>query len=142
VASVLTFNDDAAVQGTVDALHRQLTTLGGGYEEMLLAAARWADIETDGTLPTDERVAVRTTRGPLAFDLPERLLPADAAAWYGSTEFSLDSAARFELVNFMDGRRTIGEIRDALSAEFGPVALGVVARYVEDLVRVGVAEWR
>jgi hypothetical protein len=142
VASVLTFNDDAAVQGTVDALHRQLTTLGGGYEEMLLAAARWADIETDGALPTDERVAVRTTRGPLAFDLPERLLPAAAAAWYDSTEFSLDSAARFELVNFIDGRRTIGEIRDALSAEFGPVALGVVARYVEDLVRVGVAEWR
>jgi hypothetical protein len=33
------------------------------------------------------------------------------------------------------------EIRDALSAEFRPVLLEVVARYVDDLVQVGVVGW-
>jgi hypothetical protein len=142
VASVLTFNTEAAVQGAVDDLQSQLSMLGDGYAEMLLAAARWADIDTDGTLPTDERVAVRTTRGPLAFDLPERLLPPEAAAWYGSAAFPLGGEARFELVNFLNGSRTVGEVRNALAAEFGPVPLDGGARDVEDLVRVGVAEWR
>jgi hypothetical protein len=142
VASVLQFNDDAAVQGVVDDLRLQLAGLGQSYEEMLLAAARWADLDTDAMLPNDERVAVRTTRGPLAFDLPERLLPTEAAAWYASPEFTLSGEERFELVNLLNGARTIGEIRNALAAEFGPIPLAVVARYVEDLVRVGVAEWR
>jgi hypothetical protein len=48
---------------------------------------------------------------------------------------------RFELVNFIDGRRNVTEIRDALSAEFGPVPMGAVARYLEDLVTVGVVQW-
>jgi len=142
VGSILAFNAEAASQGAVDDMLGQVRALGAAHDEMLLAAARWADIDTDGALPADGRVAVRTTRGPLAFDLPERLLPADAAAWYGSSAFTLGGEQRFELVNFLDGERSIGEVRDALAAEFGPVPLDVVARYVEDLVRVGVAEWR
>jgi hypothetical protein len=54
----------------------------------------------------------------------------------------LGDDARFELVNFIDGRRSISEIRDALAAEFGPVALEAVARYLEDLVSVGVVRWK
>jgi hypothetical protein len=54
----------------------------------------------------------------------------------------LGDDARFELVNFIDGRRTVSEIRDALAAEFGPVPLEAVGRYLEDLVTVGVVRWR
>jgi hypothetical protein len=32
-------------------------------------------------------------------------------------------------------------IRDALSAEYGPILTTAVARYLEDLVEVGVVEW-
>jgi hypothetical protein len=34
-------------------------------------------------------------------------------------------------VNFIDGKRTVGEIRDAVSAEFGPIALETVSGYLE-----------
>ncbi len=51
-------------------------------------------------------------------------------------------AARFELVNFVDSKRTVSDIRNALSAEFGPVSTRIVARYLEDLVRVGVMKWK
>jgi hypothetical protein len=36
----------------------------------------------------------------------------------------------------------VSDIRDALSAEYGPVALATMARYLEDLVRVGVVKWK
>jgi hypothetical protein len=51
-------------------------------------------------------------------------------------------AYAFELVNFIDGTRDVTGIRDALSAEYGPVPTQVVSRFVEDLVGTGLAEWR
>ena len=36
----------------------------------------------------------------------------------------------YEIVNFIDGKRTVGEIRDAVAAELGPVALDVVDDYL------------
>jgi hypothetical protein len=69
-------------------------------------------------------------------------LPAEAAAWYASAAFTLNGTQRFELVNFIDGQRSVSQIRDALAAAYGPVEQAVVARYIEDLVRVGVAAWQ
>jgi aminopeptidase YwaD len=37
----------------------------------------------------------------------------------------------YEIVNFVDGRRSIGEIRDAVAAEYGPIPLDVVADYLK-----------
>ena len=84
---------------------------------------------------------VRLTRGPLDFGLPASRLEPDAAAWYGSPEFPLSGNARFELVNFIGGERTVTDIRNMLSAEFGPLPTAAIARYLEDLVEVGVVEW-
>jgi hypothetical protein len=36
----------------------------------------------------------------------------------------------YEIVNFVDGRRTVGEIRDAVAAEFGPIPIDVVIDYL------------
>ena len=36
----------------------------------------------------------------------------------------------YEIVNFVDGKRTVGEIRDAVSAELGPIPLEAVADYL------------
>jgi hypothetical protein len=44
----------------------------------------------------------------------------------------------FEALNFVDGRRSVQDIRDALSAEFGPVPLGPVAEYLKVLAEIGV----
>jgi len=42
-----------------------------------------------------------------------------------------------ELGNFIDGKRSISDIRDAVSAEFAPIALPVVADYFERLAKAG-----
>jgi hypothetical protein len=49
---------------------------------------------------------------------------------------------RHELWNFMDGRRSISDIRDAVSAEFGAVPLPAVVEYVEALANAGAVALR
>jgi len=36
----------------------------------------------------------------------------------------------YEIMNFIDGRRTVGEIRDAVAAELGPIPLSAVGDYL------------
>jgi aminopeptidase YwaD len=43
----------------------------------------------------------------------------------------------YEIANFVDGTRTVSEIRDAVSAEFEPVALEAVAGYLDRLASAG-----
>ena len=90
----------------------------------------------------DPRVPRRLTRGPLDFGLPESRLEGERLAWYRRPGFELDATARFELVSLIDGARSVSDIRHALAAELGPVATAVVARYLEDLVAIGVLAWR
>jgi hypothetical protein len=44
----------------------------------------------------------------------------------------------FEVLNFADGKRNAPEIRDAVSAEYGPVPLGMVVEYLRALEKIGV----
>jgi aminopeptidase YwaD len=44
----------------------------------------------------------------------------------------------YEALNLVDGRRTTGEIRDALSAIYGPVPLDMVAGYLLALEEIKV----
>jgi len=55
---------------------------------------------------------------------------------------SLDELARFEVLNFTDGRRTVAEIRDAVSAELDPISIEAVSEYLEVLARAGVVRFR
>jgi hypothetical protein len=48
----------------------------------------------------------------------------------------------YEIVNFVDGKRTVGEIRDAVSAEYGPLPLSLVADYFEACVEAKVIQWK
>lgn len=43
-----------------------------------------------------------------------------------------------EALNFVDGRRSVQDIRDALTAEFGPVPVEHVAEYLQAVEQVGV----
>lgn len=43
----------------------------------------------------------------------------------------------YELGNFIDGVRSISDIRDAVSSEFSPVALPVIVEYFERLAKAG-----
>jgi hypothetical protein len=46
----------------------------------------------------------------------------------------------YEALNFADGRRNAQEIRDAVSAEYGPVPLEAVVEYLRSLEKIGVVE--
>lgn len=47
------------------------------------------------------------------------------------------SDVAYEIANFIDGRRSISDIRDAVSAELGSVPLPSVVEYLELLARIG-----
>ncbi|NIR48122.1 DUF4910 domain-containing protein [candidate division KSB1 bacterium] len=146
IGSVLNFNEHNSVQNLVEKMQGELKRQHQAYSVALAAAAKTqgAGSEEPPALiaQPDNRIPVRTTRGPLEFSLPESKLPESKAAWYESPEFTLSGNARFELVNFIDGENTVTEIRNALSAEYGPVDLQVVSRYIDDLVKVGVMKWK
>jgi hypothetical protein len=142
LADVTHFNALPLVRDRVAALQRGLDDRTKELMRMVDADARALGLARDGSQAADGRVPVRLTRGPLDFGLPESRLPADAAAWYASDAFTLSGDARFELVNFVDGKSTVSQIRDALAAEFGTIDLAAVSRYFEDLVRTGVMSWR
>ena len=44
----------------------------------------------------------------------------------------------YEVLNFVDGKRTVQEIRDAVSVEYGPVPLDVVMEYLKALESIGI----
>ncbi len=46
----------------------------------------------------------------------------------------------YEVLNFADGKRSAQEIRDAVSAEYGPVPLELVVEYLKALEKIGVVE--
>jgi hypothetical protein len=143
VSSILHFNNAESVRSVVLTIQEQIDE----REAALLAALDHEAIALGAESPEhgdemDGRVPVRLTRGPLAFALPASELSEEDAAWYSSREFTLSGNARFELVNFIDGTRSVTAIRDALSAEFRPVSTAVVARYLEDLVKIGVVDWK
>jgi aminopeptidase YwaD len=48
----------------------------------------------------------------------------------------------YEIVNFVNGKRTVGEIRDAVSAEYGPLPVNLVADYLEACAEAGVVQWK
>lgn len=89
----------------------------------------------------DARLVLRRTRGPLAFDLPERILPPERAAWYSSKECPFTgSEQRFELLNFANAGLPLGAIRAAYSAELGFVSQADVNHFFEDLQTVKLIE--
>jgi len=54
--------------------------------------------------------------------------------WGGREEYA------YEVLNFADGKRNAQEIRDAVSAEYGPVPLELVVEYLKALEKIGIVE--
>jgi hypothetical protein len=48
----------------------------------------------------------------------------------------------YEIVNFVNGKRTVGEIRDAVSAEYGPLPVSLVADYLNACAEAKVIQWK
>jgi aminopeptidase YwaD len=94
---------------------------------------------------SDARVPVRSAavKGPLAPGgdyLTEK--GGRGAASIAITRVPRSEDVTYEIANFIDGERSVGEIRDAVSAEFEPVEVGAVAEYIEVLARAGVVTFK
>ena len=48
----------------------------------------------------------------------------------------------YEIVNFIDGKRSVGEIRDAVSAEYGPLPVETVNDYLDACKEAGIVQWK
>ena len=48
----------------------------------------------------------------------------------------------YEIVNFVDGTRNVGAIRDAVSAEYGPLPVQLVSDYLDACREAGVIQWK
>jgi aminopeptidase YwaD len=88
----------------------------------------------------DARVPVRNAgvKGPLAPSgdwVTEKAGPG--AASIAIARVARTDDVTYELVNFVDGRRSVSEIRDAVSAEFEPLEMGAVSEYFDVLARAG-----
>ena len=109
--------------------------LAGTAEALLSTLPKPPD---DG--PNDVRVPVRSpsVKGPLAPGGEWVREKAGAA----SGSIAIARAANsddvtYEIVNFIDGTRTVSEIHAAVSAEFEPLELKAVAEYIDLLARAG-----
>jgi hypothetical protein len=94
---------------------------------------------------TDTRVPIRNpaVKGPMAPGgdwLKEKSAGASVSLAIAAVPNSDD--VTYEIVNFVDGARTIGEIRDAVSAEFEPLELKAVAEYIDLLAKAGAVSYR
>jgi hypothetical protein len=56
--------------------------------------------------------------------------------WGGGQEYA------YEVLNFANGKRNAQEIRDAVSAEYGPVPLELIVEYLRALEKIGIVESR
>jgi hypothetical protein len=95
--------------------------------------------------PYDPRVPVRVAevQGALGTStewVAEKAGPAAEALAINKVRGSGD--VQFEIVNFIDGRRTVSDIRDAVSAEFEPIELRVVSEYLELLAKIGATRFK
>ncbi len=126
----------------LDRLNDSLAETAKGLLRTLMPASEVDKFAGVGfKLPaTDQRVPVRNAavKGPLspAGDwLVEHAGPASAQI--AITRLPDSEDVTYELLNFVDGTRSVGEIRDAVSAEFAPIDLAAVREYFDVLAKAG-----
>jgi hypothetical protein len=93
----------------------------------------------------DARVPVRhpAVKGPLSpsEDWVMERAGREAAA-IAITRVPRADDVTYEIVNFIDGTRTVAEIRDAVSAEFEPIEPAAVSEYIDFLAKAGAITFR
>ena len=53
-----------------------------------------------------------------------------------------DEVLAYEALNLVDGKRSVGDIRDLLTGRYTPVPLAEVAEWLDLLARAGVVKFR
>ena len=130
---------DRLAAGLADSGRTLLLTLMPPDEAAAFAQAGFRKPGPDGRVPVRDA----SVKGPLAPNgewVMEKAGAAVAAIAIAGLPNSGDIT--YEIVNFVDGVRSVSEIRDAVSAEFEPVDLAVVAEYLEVLAKAGAISFK
>jgi hypothetical protein len=86
------------------------------------------------------RIPVRIAPfGPVNNQNDNALLARLGRERYDKIEFAEPYA--YETLNLVNGKRTVGEIRDAVSAEYGPIAIEPVVQYLSALAEAKIIEF-
>lgn len=133
----------AIFEGWLDSRARAGAAKGIPY------AAPWAGS------PDAQRVPIRIGEfGPLTYQNDNVLLARLGKERYARIQLLNDDATpilhvrdegelyAYEIVNFVDGQRTVGEIRDSVSAEYGPLTVDLVFDYLQACSEAGVIQWK
>ncbi len=143
------FASERAIVGSIEAFtpisaaERNKATAFLERSEGLASLNRPIEIPTGAGRPVYQRVP--EIRGPMSvfsYDYPEGRLGEQKVATLGLLRYS---GARggggeyaYEVLNLVDGKRTDLQIRNAVSAIYGPVPLGLVVEYLGALEAAGV----
>lgn len=128
---------------TVERLGASLADAARGIQSSIPASREELGAPPPG--PRDARVPVRNSevKGPLApnGDWVTEKAGASAAA-IAITRVPRSDDVTYEIANFIDGTRSVAEIRDAVSAEFEPIDEKAVSEYVDVLAKAGAVTFR
>ena len=91
----------------------------------------------------DARVPVRNpaVKGPLDPN-GDWLADKAASSRVAIARLSNSDDLTYEIANFVDGTRSVAEFRDAVSAEYQPIDLAVVAEYIDLLATAGAVRFK
>ncbi|MGA9495755.1 MAG: M28 family peptidase [Terriglobales bacterium] len=105
--------------------------------------------------PNAKRVPLRVGEfGPLTYQNDNVLLARLGKERYGKIKLINSDATQllnvrdqselyaYEIFNFVNGQRTVGEIRDAVSAEYGPLPVNLVSDYLDACAAAQVVRWK
>ncbi len=138
---------NGSMKARVDDLVSAIGDAGKGVAKTFMPAAEADSWQRGGfrsrTPATDARVPVRSAavKGPLDLD-GDWLTEKGVTGALAIAKVPRSSDVTYEIVNFIDGSRTVGAIRDAVSAEFEPVDLHAVAEYIDALAKAGAVTFR
>jgi aminopeptidase YwaD len=159
--SLVDFAGDFAGQDSYG--EKALADQANGLQRSLIMQATRRGLALAGTMPNApwagdpnaKRVPVRIGEfGPLTYQNDNVLLARLGKERYGKIKLINADATQllnvrdqselyaYEIVNFVDGKRSVGEIRDAVSAEYGPLPINLVTDYLDACAEAGVIQWK
>jgi hypothetical protein len=97
--------------------------------------------ETEAEKQAKTIIPTRQLKCTLDMDTFKELIGEEQYKWYEETseKDSKFALKRFEILNFMNGKRTLYDIVKAVSAEYGETSVEHAVRFVKDLEKTGFA---
>jgi len=139
---------------------KALADQAAGFQRWLDARAKLRGAKGPPSAPwasdnDAKRVPIRVGEfGPLTYQNDNVLLARLGKERYGKIKLINAEATHllnvrdqselyaYEIVNFVNGKRTVGEIRDAVSAEYGPLPVNLVVDYLDACAEAAVIQWK